>query len=213
MPPRKTPVINEEFNTILAEYRLKYNVEQLDSPNDLANLHTMIRNQILISKLQAQLDTLTQNIDDFDPTQIKKILDSIVALSETNINYERTLGIDRKTRKQTDSENVADYLTGLKQRGKEWLDERIIKVRCEVCNILVGRISGVYDTTFYEGRFQCPQCKKQITIKREEQDVFFDVKDANWRRKYPIEIEAAKRTRAPDTSSIEDDIILGDGEE
>ena len=170
----------------------------------------MIRNQILITKLQAQLETLTQNVSEFDPNQIKKILDSIVALSEVNINYERTLGIDRKTRKQTDSENIADYLTGLKQRGKEWLDERITKVRCEHCNILVGRVSGVYDTTFYEARFECPQCKKQCIVKREARDIFFDVKDAHWRRKYPIEIEAPKRTNAPDTSGIADDIILGD---
>jgi len=211
MAPRK-PLIApvDDFATVLAEYRLKYNVEQLDSPNDVANLHTMIRNQILITKLQAQLETLTQNVSDFDPSQIKKILDSIVALSEVNINYERTLGIDRKTRKQTDSENIADYLTGLKQRGKEWLDERLTRVRCEECNIMVGRISGVYDTTFYEGRFECPQCKKQIIAKREARDIFFDVKDADWRRKYPIEIEQAKRTKAPDTSGIEDDIILGD---
>ncbi len=170
----------------------------------------MIRNQILITKLQAQLEALTANIDVFDPSQIKKILDSIVALSETNISYERTLGIDRKTRKQTDSESIADYLTGLKQRGKEWLDERLTKVRCEPCNILVGRISGVYDTTYYDAKFQCPQCKKYITVKREERDIFFDVKNADWRRKYPIEIEQPVRTAAPDTSHIEDDIMLGD---
>lgn len=207
MPPRKVNK-SDEFNNLLSDYTLKYNVEQLDSPNDISNLHTMIRNQVLIKKLQDQLEILTEDIA--AAADVKKYLDSIVALSEVNIAYERTLGIDRKTRKQTDSENVADYLTGLKQRGKEWLDERLTKVVCETCNIMVGRISGVYDTTFYEARFQCPQCKKQVLVKRQERDIFFDIKDADWRRPYAVDIEQPKRTNAPDTSGIEDDIILGE---
>jgi hypothetical protein len=76
---------------------------------------------------------------------------------------------------------------------------------------MVGRISGVYDTTAYDAGFQCPQCKKYTTVKRVERDVFFDIKDADWRRKYPIEIEHSKRTNAPDTSGIEDDVILDNG--
>lgn len=198
------------FETVLAEYRSKYNVDSLDSPNDVANLHAMIRNQLLIERLQDQLTTLTED-DDVDPTGIKKTLDSIVALSETNIALERTLGIDRKTRKQEASESVADYLTTLKQRAKEWLDneDRLTKVHCKACGIMVGRISGVYETTAYEAWFQCPQCNKRIIIKRQEKDIFFDVKDAEWRRKYPIEIEQAKRTSAP-TINMDDDLVIGD---
>jgi len=41
--PRK-PLEERRFDRILEEYKSKYNVESLDSPNDIANLHTMIRN-------------------------------------------------------------------------------------------------------------------------------------------------------------------------
>lgn len=208
--PRK-PGIELQFDRVLLEYRQKYNVDTLDSPNDVANLHSMIRNQLLIERLQAQLAVLSQE-DEIDPTQIKKVLDSIVALSETNVTLERQLGIDRKTRKQESAESVADYITGLKQRAREWLDndDRLLKVQCKACNIMVGRISGVYETTAYDAIFQCPQCKKNIRITRKEKDIFYDVKDADWRRKYPIEVEQAKRITAPQFDNIQDDLQIGE---
>ena len=196
---RTKPVLDTEkqFNTVLIEYKKKYNVDALDSPNDQANLQSMIRNQILIERLQSALDTISTDTVDIDPAQIKKILDSIVSLSETNIALEKTLGIDRKTRKNEASESIQDYIEGLKQRALEWLDQRLTKVYCKKCDIMVGRISGVYDTTRFEAAFQCPQCNKNIIVKRQERDTFFDVRDAEWRRKYPIEIEQAKRKSTP----------------
>ena len=200
------------FDTILAEYQQKYNVDSLNSPNDVANLHSMIRNQLLIEKLQEQLNTLTDTNDTIDPTQVKKILDSLVALSETNIALEKTLGIDRKTRKQEASESVVDYLAALRQRAKEWLDtdERLLKVYCKACGIMVGRISGVYTTTAFDASFQCPQCKKYIITKRQERDIFFDIKDSDWRKKYPIQIQQAKRTKTHESlQPIEDEVFIG----
>jgi hypothetical protein len=171
----------------------------------------MIRNQMIIEKLQSQLQDLTDQ-DEIDPIAVKKMLDSLVALSESNVVYERTLGIDRKTRKQESAESTADYIAGLKQRAKEWLDSesRIVKVYCKACSIMVGRISGVYETTAYFAEFQCPQCKKKIVVTRKERDVFFDVKDSQWRRKYPIEVEQAKRLVAPTFDEIPNDIELED---
>ena len=207
----RKPLTERKFEQILQEYKSKYNVDSLDSPNDIANLHTMIRNQIIIEKLQSQMNDLTDE-DTIDPTAVKKILDSLVALSESNVVYERTLGIDRKSRKQESAESTADYIAGLKARAKEWLDneERLTKVHCKACSIMVGRISGVYETTAYEGHFQCPQCKKWIVVKRQERDIFYDIKDADWRRKYPIEIEQARRISAPTFNDVEDDVNLGD---
>lgn len=202
---------SKAFDEVLAEYKQKYNVDSLDSPNDLANLYSMIRNQALIESLQERLEELTEGDAELDGLQVKKILDSIVALLETNLATEKTLGIDRKTRKQEASESVADYIQALKQRAKEWLDheERLLKVYCRKCNIMVGRISGVYATTAYDAVFQCPQCSKKIAVRREQKDVFFDVKDAEWRRKYPIEIEQPKRTNAPSIPDIDSDLVIG----
>lgn len=199
-----------KFEKTLAEYKDKYNVDQLDSPNDVASLRTMIRNQILIEQLQSRLDDISRD-DKVDPMEIKKILDSIVALSQTNMQYERSLGIDRKTRKTDQADSVADYILKLKSLAVEFLDDddRLLKVNCDDCAIMIGRISGVYDTTYFYAVFQCPQCKKHKTVTRKERDIFFDVKDANWRRKYPIEIVQPKRNKTAPVILAEDDIVLG----
>lgn len=209
----KNNINSTDYDTILAEYKIRYNVDTLDSPNDLANLRQMIRNQILITRLQDQMEELSKS-DDFSPTELKKVLDSIVALSEVNVTLERTLGIDRKTRKNETSESTADYLLALKLRAKEFLDDprRLTKVMCKECNILVGRLSGVYDSTAFQAAFQCPQCQKMITIQRKERDVLFGVKDAEWRKKYPIEIIQAKRSEIPNYG-IEPEVIIGDDNE
>jgi len=206
---------SKEFKEMFESYRLKYEVDNLQQPNDLANLETMIRNQILVNKLQDRLDKMVETDNTLDPNEMKKILDSLVQLSQTNIQYERTLAIDRKTRKAQQEESVVDYITKLKQLAKEFVDNdrRILKVHCKNCNIMVGRISGVYDTTEYFASFQCPQCKKQIVVTRKERDIFFDVKDADWRRKYPMEVIQPKRMRrkdAPDLDAGSAELIIGD---
>lgn len=211
-PVNPQKALENKFSEVLLEYKKRYNVDTLDSPNDVANLNSMIRNQLLIERLQGALDDQTTSDKDIDPTQIKKVLDSIVSLSETNMALEKTLGIDRKTRKNEAAESIQDYLAGVRARSLEWLEQRLIKVYCKSCKILVGRISGVYDTTMFEASFQCPQCNKLTVVKRKEQDIFYDVKDADWRRKYPIEIQQPKRKDAPDVPIINNDaeLIIGD---
>lgn len=207
----KQKKISAEFDAIMAEYRAKYDVDSLENPNDLANLETMIRNQLLIVQLQDRLDQLVTT-DVIEPMEVKRILDSIVALSQTNVQYERTLGIDRKTRKQQQAESIVDYIVKIKQLAREFIDNdrRLTKVMCKTCNIMVGRISGVYETTEYGAAFQCPQCKKQITITRKERDVFFDVKNADWRRKFTMEIIQPKRNRNAPIIDGDDDLTIGD---
>jgi len=204
---------NKEFDAIYAEYKDKYDVDSLTNPNDKANLATMIRNQLLINQLQDRLDTISSPEAETDPNEIKKILDSIVALSQTNVAYEKTLGIDRKTRKQQQEGSIVDTVLRLKAMAREFVDDdrRLLKVMCKKCKIMVGRISGVYDTTEYNAAFQCPQCKKYSTVSRKERDIFYDVKDADWRRKYPMEvIQPKSNAKNAPIIDIAADMTIGD---
>lgn len=128
---------DKEFQKILKEYSEKYDVEGLTSPNDAANLNNMIRNQILIQRLQGRLDIILTG-DKVDSVESKKILDSIVSLSETNIQLERQLGIDRKTRKQQQQESFPDYLAGIKKLAREFLnnDDILLRVFCNTFNCI-----------------------------------------------------------------------------
>lgn len=197
-----------DFDSILQEYRDKYDVDSIVNPNDIANLESMIRNQLLIQKLQEQLDELARN-DDFDSMTLKKLLDGITALSQTNVQLERTLGIDRKTRKTEQSASFPEYLVELKKLARPFMDNRLVKVYCKPCNIMVGRISAVYDTTEFQAMFQCPQCKKYTTVTRKERDIFFDIKNADWRRKYKMEVIQPKRSADAPMLDVLDDVVLG----
>lgn len=196
---------NKEFNRLYAEYAKKYDLVGLDNPNDISNLRTMIYNQLMIDQLQENMQKSIQDGEDLSPDMLKKSLDSITTLSQQNLRLESQLGIDRKTRKDGQADDFATYLTQLKQTAKEFMDKRITKVFCKSCNIMVGRISGVYDTTAFEAAFQCPQCKKQAVVKRKERDIFFDQKDPDWRRKYPMEVIQPKRLSDKALSVFDDE--------
>jgi len=200
------------FELTMQEYGKRYDIDSLTNPNDLANLHTMIRNQLVIEELQIKMHELASQDAVGNAVDVKKINDSIVALSQTNMQYEKTLGIDRRTRKQEQAETITDYIARIKLLSREFLDEhdRLKKVICKYCDIMIGRISGVYDTTYYTASFQCPQCKKQTVITRKERDIFFDVKDADWRRKYPIEIAQPKKAKdRPELPIADNELIIG----
>lgn len=195
------------FDAILLEYKDKYDVENIVNPNDLANLESMIRNQLIVDKLQARLETIAES-DTIDASEIRKILESVVSLSDTNMKLERTLGIDRKTRKIDQVESFPDYLDKLKKQAREFILERLIRVICKKCNIMIGRVSPVYDTTEFNAEFQCPQCKKRTIVKRKERDIFFDIRDADWRKKYTMEVIQPKYAKGAPQLDITDDVVL-----
>jgi hypothetical protein len=204
---------DKNFDKIYKQYQEKYDLDDLSNPNDIANLTSMIKNQLLIDKIREKLDD-SINEGDLNPAMLAKNLENIGRLSDANLQLEKALGLDRKTRKQQQQTSIVDITLRLKQMAKEFLDDdrRLTKVMCKKCKIMVGRISGVYNTTEYSAAFQCPQCKKNITIHRKERDVFYDVKDADWRRKYPIEIvQPANYTKDAPIIEEEDDLIIGDG--
>jgi len=205
--------LTDQFQLILEQYKERYDIDSLTNPNDQANLHTMIRNQIVINTLQERLHQLAELDAVANAMDIKKLNDSIAALIDRNIVMERQLGIDRKTRRAEQEESVVDYINALKQQAVNYLETKFTRVSCPACKIMVGRISGVYDTTYYHAEFQCPQCKKKVTVTRREREDFFDLKPADraWRKEHPIEIVQAHRLDAPDIIE-EDDIILNPDE-
>lgn len=208
----KTIALDKRFSDILNDYKAKYDIDSLSSPNDKANLDTMIRNSIAIEQLQHKLSELVQEDVMTNSAQINRINTAINDLIDTNMKIERQLSIDRKTRKQESDANPAEYIASLKQRAKEFLNDprRLTKVYCKTCQVMVGRISGVYDTTEFNAKFQCPQCKKFTTVARKEKDIFFDVRDADWRRQYPIEIVQPKKGISSEIDDVNDDVILGE---
>lgn len=206
--------MKDEFNKVLKEYAKTYDIESLSTPNDRANLELIINNAILIKRLQEYMASLVNDSAGINAAEVLKINNTIASLQKTNSDTEKLLSIDRKTRKQEQEQSPVDYIENLRARALEFLHDpdRIIYVYCKACKIMVGRISGVYDSTEFEGKFKCPQCDKFSSVRRKERDVFFDLKsnDKDWRRKYPIEVVQNKEENAPDIEEDDDILLNGD---
>lgn len=201
------------FQEILEEYSLKYDLETLNSPNDRANLEMLINNQVLVERLQGELLQLTEesavdNIDD-----IKNISNAMRDIIERNLQIERALALDRKTRKSENSDSIASYITNLKVVAQNFLEKRLIKVYCPDCKVLVARFAPVMDHTAFHFETQCSQCGQRVIMgrKAEAEGVFFDIKDYRWRKQYLYEVvqpDMAKDT--PELDSEEELFIIED---
>lgn len=203
---------NRRFDEILKDYSDKYDLATLSSPNDRANLEMLINNQIIVESVQKKLQELTDDDPVDNIEMIQRLSSSLKDIIERNLQLERALALDRKTRNQNNSESIAEYLVNLKQTAQDFLERRLVKLYCPECKILLSRFSIVHDHSYFELKVNCNQCNKIVTANREEKDIFFDIKDAAWRRKHRYSVKKAK-TSDNASSDIEDDLVLGDDQE
>ena len=205
------------FKEVMKDYEQAYDLSTLNNANDKANLETLIRNAVLIEILQQQVNELAQKNATANIAEIKKLSDAAKDLIDRNMQLEKQLGIDRKSRKKDNESTTGEYLLLLKEAAKQFVDRRLIKVYCPDCQVMVGRISPVHEHTAFSAAFQCSQCKKMVSATRQEKDVFFDLHkdDKEWRRKYPVEIKHPKKkkrsqSKVDDEPEAEAELIIED---
>ena len=196
----------ERYKQLWGQYEQAYDLTTLNDANDRSNLEMIIRNASLIELLQEKITEMAEEDAAGNITEIKKISDSVRDLTDRNIQLERQLGIDRKSRKKDNETTTGEYILMLKSAAQEFLEKRLIKVYCPNCKVMTGRISPVHHHTSFAVYFECSQCQKLVTAERKSKDVFFDLvkDDKDWRRKYPIEIKHPKRVKAS-SSSLDDE--------
>lgn len=189
-------------------YAKTFRIDELNDANDLSTLMIMLKTEVMIDDLQRQI----QDLMDEDPVgnagNVKKLHDLLRDAGTMIVTYQKTLAIDRKTRKSEETASVADYIRTLKRDAKDFLEQRIIRVYCQSCKIMVGRIFPVHEHTAFACSFECSQCHKMIRARREQRDILFDVKDAQWRRKYAPEVIQAKKLKASELADETDEIVL-----
>jgi hypothetical protein len=129
---------------------------------------------------------------------LKKLSDLLRDSTNTITTLQRTLAIDRKTRKDEESSSVIDYINSLRKAAQEFVDERLMKMYCPTCNVMVGRFSPVHGHTALSISFQCSQCKKMVRMRRDERDTMYDIKasDRQWREAYRAEIVQPRKSRS-----------------
>jgi len=213
----------QRFDALMHEYEEAYDLSTLNSANDKTNLEMLVRNAVIAKQLQDDISELAEIDAGSNITEIKKLSDAVKDLMDRNMQLERQLGIDRKSRKRDNDSTTGEYILMLKDAAQAFLEKRLVKVYCSDCKVMVGRIAPVHDHTAYSAFFQCSQCQKAAVVTREQKDVFFDLleDDQEWRRKYPVEIRQAKQKKAtPNKASFDEEpdaneaeLVIEDDEE
>lgn len=200
-----------KFKAKLNEYAEKYDLDDLRSANDRSNLHTLINYELAIDALQTEmrglLDDPVSNLQ-----QIALIDKTLASLVDNKLRVEKSLSIDRQARKKdVSTESPAEYIISLKQAAKNFLEKKLTKVYCTDCNVMVLRFSPVHDHVKFDVRVRCSQCNKMIVVKREDKDIFYDLKatDREWRKEHPVEIIQPKEDGDDEIDSVDDDLVIG----
>lgn len=197
--------IQSRIDALRRKYEETYDLSTINSANDASSLQALWRNTLIVEDLQTkQLEQMEK--DTITAKEFKDNSDMIKAAQETIMQLEKSLGIDRKSRQSANSvESPAEYIAELKKNARDFLQDRLIKVYCPDCNVLVCRYSAVHEHTAYEIVTQCSQCGKAVRAMRKERDVLFDLKpnDRAWRAKYPAQIVQSKKSEGVDLDAID----------
>jgi hypothetical protein len=200
---------NRRFSEILKDYSDKYDLATLASPNDRANLEMLINNQVIVETIQAKLQELTADdpVDNID--MIQRLGSSLKDIIERNLQLERALALDRKTRTSDKSESIAEYIVNLKAAAQDFLERRLVRLYCPECKILLARFSIMHDHSRFTLKVNCNQCNRAVSAEREEKDIFFDIADATWRKKHRYTVVNSKKSGST-TGDDDDDLVLSD---
>lgn len=206
---------NKRFEERLAAYKRDYNVDDLNNSNDRALLYSLIGAELILEDLQDRMQQIVIEEDDLleQAQELKRLSDLIRDTTNQVTTLQKTLSIDRKSRRQDQTNSVDEYIRQLKSDAYDFVNKRLIKIYCPDCKIMVARYSPVHDHTAFIVSTECSQCGKAVRANRDARDIWFDVKDADWRRQYPVEIVQPKLT-APSfdpsqiTESVDDEIII-----
>lgn len=210
-PKDNTRRINERLEL----YRRDFDVDSLNSSNDRAMLMTLIRCEIILENVQDEITDITSAGSDFleEADKLKKLFDLQRDMMGQITKAQQTLSIDRRTRKTEQTSSVAEYIRELKREATQFLDKRLIRVYCPDCKVLVGRYGPAHDHTAFVVATECSQCHKAVRAHRETNDIWFDVRDADWRRAYQADIVQPRlrtgfHARSTDTVPVADDLII-----
>jgi len=165
-------------------YSNNFRLDDLNDANDLTLLHFLIKTELMVEDLHMGIQMLMNDDPVSKAVEIKKLHDLLRDSTKIVTELQKTLAIDRKTRKDTESSgDFASYIRFLKTTASQFIEDRMIKVYCDNCKVMVARVSPVHSHTAYDLRFQCSQCKEMISLKRSERDTLFDldVEDREWR--------------------------------
>lgn len=193
------------FKARFEEYQKDFDLTGINNSNDLATLEMLINLERVIRQMQDRLNEIITTGDPLEHSaDIKKLSDVIRDYTGIFQQLQQTLAIDRRSRKSDTTSSVQDYIDDLLSAAKAFYEEKITRVYCPKCNVMVGRFAPVHEHTAYEVTFYCSQCNEPVTLRRGAKDTLADLPEEEqaWRSAHRAKITSPQPMSPAGTSRI-----------
>ena len=156
---------NDKFNSLKDEYGVDMN----DS-NDTEALNLLVRHLIQLENINTQIQTLQkqEHMEIEDSRLLKNLGDVQRSLVASSSELQDRLGITRKARKETQVDDIPQYIAMLKKKAKTFYEDNTTTIKCSKCSIEYARIWLNFPklTTTLTAEIECWRCGEKVVYAR-----------------------------------------------
>lgn len=161
--------LNKRFETKLAALQKEFGVDMNDA-NDAESLRQLIRFLIQQEDTDQDIRRVKEELKG-DPVTLSRTLKSYGDFQRSltmSINeLQEKLGINRKARKEKQTDDIPQYIESLRKRAQDFWNRSTTPITCSSCLIELARVWINFPEMEHEieARFVCWKCKEQILWK------------------------------------------------
>lgn len=130
---RKGQDVQEKIERYLEEYEL----DDLNQANDMAALTQMCQIEVNVEQIQKALGKIKDPLE--DSKKIRELQSALRDASQSWVQLQTELGINRKKRQGESDESPLQYVERLQETAKKFVDSRLKKFVCSKCGQALGK--------------------------------------------------------------------------
>jgi hypothetical protein len=141
---RASDALETRIQEKLDEFAQDYDIDDL-KVNDKLVLRALLQNLIALEDYEQYIYKLRQDgITQENLVLIEKIQRVMADIARNVATYQTDLNISRRLRKSDSEQSVIDYINGLKEKARQFLESRMFYIFCPKCNTLLGTVWALY---------------------------------------------------------------------
>lgn len=136
--------LEKRINSKMDEFAKDYDLDDLKI-NDTLSLRALIQSIIALEDLeQLMFKIRSDGISGDNVILLDKIGKEMSSLRGDISRFQDDLKITRKIRKSEQETSVINYLETLKQKAREYYDQKMMYILCPKCNLLLATVWTLY---------------------------------------------------------------------
>lgn len=154
---------NKKFQKLLKSFQDEYGVD-MNNSNDSEALINLVRHSLQLEKVNDQIIEMQQSDHQIDTRVLKNLGDYQRSLVTSISEFQNSLGINRKMRKEKQMDDVPQFIESLKTKALEFWERKTVKIICAKCDIELSRywlnFPQLANTATFE--LECWKCGEKI---------------------------------------------------